>query len=143
VGTTVDSAAMIDPPDGSLAGRLDRRFELFEAIVLAIAAVLTAWAAFQATKWSGVQADDYSRAAAARTESTRASTQVGQLTAVDADTFTSWVAALAAEQSNGQDSGLSPDGSYMPRPGTESAFLYAASVPSSEPPSTPGWQPPR
>jgi hypothetical protein len=89
VGTTVDSAAKIEPSDASLAGRLDRRFELFEAIVLAIAAVLTAWAAFQATKWTGVQADDYSRAAAARTESTRASTQAGELTTVDADTFTS------------------------------------------------------
>jgi hypothetical protein len=36
-------------PDVSDGGRLDRRFELLEAIVLAIAAVLTAWAAFQAT----------------------------------------------------------------------------------------------
>ena len=59
----------------SEAERLDRRFELMEAIVVAIAALLTAWAAFQATKWSGVQADDYSRAGAARTESTKASTR--------------------------------------------------------------------
>ena len=33
------------------AARLDRRFELLEAILLAVATVLTAWSAFQATKW--------------------------------------------------------------------------------------------
>jgi hypothetical protein len=103
---------------------LDRRFELFEAIVLAIAAVLTAWAAFQATKWSGVQADDYSRAGAARTESSRASTRAGQLSGIDVNSFTSWISALGAEQRAGQDSGLGADGTYTPRPGTESGFLY-------------------
>ena len=107
------------------AVRLDRRFELLEAIVLAIAAVFTAWAAFQATKWSGVQADNYSRAGAARTESSRASTRAGQLTTIDVNTFTSWVAALAADQRAGQETGLSPDGTYTPRQGTESGFLYA------------------
>jgi hypothetical protein len=76
--------------------RLDRRFELLEAIVIAIAAVLTAWAAFQATKWSGVQADDYSRASAARTDSSRASTRAGQLSGIDVNSFTSWIAALTA-----------------------------------------------
>ena len=38
-----------DAAGDSTAQRLDRRFELLEAIVLAMAAVLTAWAAFQAT----------------------------------------------------------------------------------------------
>jgi hypothetical protein len=108
----------------SSAEALDHRFELFEAIVLAIAAVLTAWAAFQATKWSGVQADSYSRAGAARTESTRASTRAGQLSVIDVNTFTAWVAALGAERRAGDDSGLSADGTYTPQSGTESAFLY-------------------
>jgi ferric-dicitrate binding protein FerR (iron transport regulator) len=105
------------------AARLDRRFELLEAILLAVAAVLTAWSAFQATKWGGVQADSYSRAGAARTESVRASTRAGQLTAVDVDTFTSWLAALGADERAGVESGLTEDG-YTPRPRTESAFLY-------------------
>ncbi len=115
----------VKPPGESAAVRLDRRFEFLEAIVLAVAAVLTTWAAFQSTKWSGVQADDYNRASATRTESTRASTRAGQLAAIDVNTFTSWVAALAAEQRAGQDTGLSPDGTYTPRQGTESGFLYA------------------
>ncbi len=111
--------------EGSTEGeRLDRRFELLEAILLAVAALLTAWAAFQSTKWSGVQADDYSRAGAARTESTRASTRAGQLTVVDVNTFTSWIAAIGAEQRAGDATGVS-SGTYTPQPGSESAFLYA------------------
>ncbi len=106
------------------AVRLDRRFELLEAILLALAAILTAWTAFQATKWGGVQADSYSRAGAARTESVRASTRAGQLSAVDVDTFTSWLAAVGADERAGVESGLTEDG-YTPQPRTESAFLYA------------------
>jgi hypothetical protein len=113
-----------DAAGESTAQRLDRRFELLEAIVLAVAAVLTAWAAFQATKWSGEQADRYSRAGAARTESAKASTRGGQLTVIDVNTFTSWIGALGAEERAGQDSGLADDGTYTPQEGTESAFIY-------------------
>jgi hypothetical protein len=108
----------------STAQSLDRRFELREAIVLAIAAVLTAWAAFQATKWSGEQADNYSRAGAARTESAKASTRGGQLTVIDVNTFTSWIGALGAEERAGRENGLADDGTYTPQEGTESAFIY-------------------
>jgi len=117
--TTEDVAAS----GAATAVRLDHRFELLEAILLAVAAILTAWAAFQATKWGGVQADSYSRAGASRTESVRASTRAGQLSAVDVDTFTSWLAAVGADERAGVDSGLTDDG-YTPQPRTESAFLY-------------------
>jgi ferric-dicitrate binding protein FerR (iron transport regulator) len=107
----------------STAARLDRRFELLEAILLALAAILTAWSAFEATKWGGVQADSYSRAGAARTEAVGASTRAGQLSTIDVDTFTSWLAALGADERAGAESGLGDSG-YTPLPGTESAFLY-------------------
>jgi hypothetical protein len=121
---------MSDGQEGDLATAqrgahaLDRRFELYEAIVLAIAAVLTAWAAFQSTKWSGEQADNYSRAGAARTESARAYTRAGQLSVIDVNTFTAWIGALGAEQRAGVENGLADDGAYTPQPGTESAFFY-------------------
>jgi hypothetical protein len=118
---TTDTVVAAKGPDEAA---LDRRFELLEAILLAVAAILTAWAAFQSTKWGGVQADNYSRAGAARTESVRASTRAGQLSAIDVNTFTSWVAALSAESRAGLSNGLNPDGSYEPRDGTESGFLY-------------------
>jgi hypothetical protein len=121
---TIDEAGTAPPTTMSEAEALDHRFELFEAIVLAVAAVLTAWAAFQATKWSGVQADSYSRAGAARTESSRVSTRAGQLTVIDVNTFTAWIAALGAEQRAGEDSGLVTGTGYTPQPGTESAFIY-------------------
>jgi hypothetical protein len=84
-GAGGEAAGNAEPLPESVAAGLDRRFELLEAVLLAIAAVLTAWAGFQSTKWSGVQADSYSRAGAARTESVRASTTAGQLTAIDVD----------------------------------------------------------
>src|SRR4051812_16381318 len=105
--------------------RLDRRFELYEVILLAIAGVLTAWCAFQSTKWSGDQADSYARAAAARTESSRAATRAGQLTVIDVNTFTSWIAAIAAEQRDHLPNGLEPDGTYHPVAERQSGFLYA------------------
>jgi hypothetical protein len=123
VETTEPSGA--EASSQSEAERLDHGFELFEAIVLAIAALLTAWAAFQATKWSGVQADGYSRAGAARTQSAQATTRAGQLNVIDVNTFTAWIAALGAEQRAGQDSGLGAGGQYTPQPGTESGFIYA------------------
>jgi hypothetical protein len=103
---------------------LDRRFEIVEAVLLALATVLTAWTAFQSTKWSGVQANSYAQASATRVESSRASTRAGQMTVIDVDTFIAWVDALSAEERAGQRNGLAPDGSYMPNPESESGFFY-------------------
>lgn len=110
--------------DAAQARSLDRRFELFEALILALAAVMTAWAAFQSTKWSGVQADDYSRASASRVEATRAATRAGQLSVVDVIAFTAWIDAVSEERRAGIDSGLAADGTYRPAPGTESTFFH-------------------
>jgi hypothetical protein len=104
--------------------RLHVRLELVAAILLALAAVTTAWSAFQSTKWGGVQADSYSQASGTRVESTRASTEAGQLATIDVNTFTSWVAALSAEERAGTPTGLGPDGTYTPQRGTESGFLF-------------------
>jgi hypothetical protein len=74
---------------------LHRRAELLATILLAVAAVATAWSSYQSARWSGVQANDYSGANAARIESTRAATRAGQETQVDVLTFTQWVDAYA------------------------------------------------
>ncbi len=79
--------------------RLHARLELLATILLAVAAVATAWSSYQSARWSGVQAIDFSQANAARVESTRASTEAGQLTQVDVLTFTQWVNAYAAGDS--------------------------------------------
>ena len=84
--------------------RRDRRVELIAAIMLSIATVVTAWAAYQATRWSGDQSENYTKASATRTESVRSSTLANRQILIDVDTFISW---LDAEQSG--DDGLADD----------------------------------
>lgn len=72
-----------------------QRVELFATIVLALAAVATAWSTYQGAWWRGEQAVNTSRATAAHIESSEAQTRAGQLTQVDIATFTQWVDATA------------------------------------------------
>jgi len=69
------------------------RVDLFATILLAVAAVGTAWSTYQSTQWRGDQAVDTSKATAARIQSSEASTRAGQLTQVDIATFIQWVDA--------------------------------------------------
>lgn len=73
-----------------------RRVELFATVLLAVAAVATAWSTYQSTRWRGEQAADYSKATAARIESSQAATRAGQLTQVDIATFIQWIDADVA-----------------------------------------------
>lgn len=84
---TAPAAPTIDP--------FERKAELIAAVLLSIATVVTAWSAFQATKWSGEMAIEFSDANAARTESAEARAVAGQLTEIDVTVFTQWVAAYA------------------------------------------------
>jgi hypothetical protein len=87
-----------DPAATRDRDRLHGRAELLATILLAVAAVATAWSSYQSARWSGVQANDYSAANAARIESTRAATEAGQETQVDVLTFTQWVDAYARHE---------------------------------------------
>ncbi len=72
-----------------------KKLELLVTVLLAIATVATAWSSYQSTRWSGVQAINFSKANAARVESTRQSTLAGQQTQVDVATFIAWADAYA------------------------------------------------
>ena len=80
--------------------RRDRRVELIAAIMLSAATVVTAWSAYQATRWSGDQAESYTEASATRTESVRAFTEANRQVLIDVDTFLNW---MDAEQSGDHD----------------------------------------
>jgi hypothetical protein len=80
-----------------LRGFVHKRQDLLATILLAVAAVATAWSSYQSARWGGVQANSYSMANAARVESTRASTEAGQLTQIDVLTFTQWANAYSAK----------------------------------------------
>lgn len=113
----------IEASSGQRSAR--RRIEVAEAVLLAVAALFTAWAAFQSTKWSGVQANNFNSAGASRMESIRESNLANQQAAVDVDIFTSWVDAVATELRLDIDNGFEVGvGTYEPVAGTQSGFLY-------------------
>lgn len=72
--------------------------EICATVLLALAAVGTAWSSYQASRWNGEQAKSFSRATATRIESTRASSRADSETQIDVATFTQWVNAYAQRQ---------------------------------------------
>ena len=121
----VDEVEAADEGDaGRSADRQQRvdRVELIATFVLAIATVLTAWGAFQATKWGGVQANSYAAAGAARVESSKVASRAGQLVIVDVGLYQQWVGAVAGEEEPLSDV---VDGVYTPAQGTEAGYLYS------------------
>jgi hypothetical protein len=127
VGT--EAAPGPTPAERRSAHRFENRVELLATILLAVATVAASWSAFQATKWSGVQANSYASAGATRTEASQAHDRANAQTVVDVNTFLAWVQAVSSDHD-----GLVPTGgTYHPRPGTLSAFLYARFRPEFEP----------
>jgi hypothetical protein len=71
------------------------RVELAAAILLAVAAVATAWSSYQATRWNGEQTKASSRTNAIRIQAARAQGLAEAQTGIDVATFTQWVDAYA------------------------------------------------
>jgi hypothetical protein len=75
-----------------------RRFELAATLLLAIAAVATAWAAYQSARWHGEQAEAQGASVPARVESTRAANVANRQAEIDVALFTQWVHAYALDE---------------------------------------------
>jgi hypothetical protein len=73
-GWIVSDAQERNAPQAADARRRER-IELVATVVLAFATVLTAWSAFESTKWSGTQSVHFARAGADRTESAKAASR--------------------------------------------------------------------
>jgi hypothetical protein len=84
--------------EGASHGRFDRLFELAATLLLATAAVATAWAAYQSARWHGEQAEAQSASIAARVESTRAANVANRQAQIDVALFTQWVDAYARDE---------------------------------------------
>lgn len=69
------------------------RAELVATILLAVAAVATAWSSYQATRWNGEQAKASGRTNALRIEAARTQGLAEAQTQVDIATFMQWVDA--------------------------------------------------
>ena len=74
------------------------RVEVVATVILALAAVATAWSGYQASRWHGQQAIAFSHANAARVESNRASNLADSQTEIDVATFSQWVDAYARHE---------------------------------------------
>jgi hypothetical protein len=70
-----------------------RRLELFSTILLALATVATAWAAYQSRQWTGEQSQGYSRATASRIAVNRFAALAGRQVQIDVATFIQWIDA--------------------------------------------------
>jgi hypothetical protein len=74
------------------------RFELAATVLLAVAAVATAWAAYQSARWHGEQARGQSASIAARVESARSAGLASRNAQVDLALFTQWIDAYARDE---------------------------------------------
>jgi hypothetical protein len=84
--------------DEARQGRSERRFEFAATVLLAIAAVATAWASYQSARWHGEQAKAQSASIAARVEATRADNVANRQAQIDVALFTQWVDAYARNE---------------------------------------------
>jgi hypothetical protein len=82
-GDVLDALTRIDPTD--------RWVEVLAAAILAFAVIASAWSAYQATRWSGVQAAAFAQAGALRADSVRASDLADTDFAVDVEFFATWL----------------------------------------------------
>jgi hypothetical protein len=74
------------------------RVEVAATVLLAVAAVATAWSSYQATRWNGEQAKATSRTNALRIDAARAQGLSEAQKQVDVATFMQWVDAYARQE---------------------------------------------
>jgi hypothetical protein len=77
--------------------RRQRTLDTVTAVILAVAAVATAWATFQASQWSGAQSDAVAASSTARTESIRYSSAAGQTEQIDTAVWLQWLDAVSSK----------------------------------------------
>lgn len=89
--------------DGERAPKHLDLIEIFATLLLALAAVATAWSGYQANRWNGEQVKAGSRTNALRIDAARAQGLSEAETQVDVATYIEWVKAYAAEDEVLQD----------------------------------------
>jgi hypothetical protein len=75
--------------------RLHGVLEVLEAVVLAMAAITTAWSGYQAARWDGVQTECYGRSSRLRVEGQALDRQANQEKMYNALTVNEWLKAEA------------------------------------------------
>jgi hypothetical protein len=94
VHTVSSPTARVEPAARHNQQALDTFIELFSAAVLALTTVLSAWCAYQAVRWSGVQANAYAAASAARMDAVQQADRANVEQAVDVGLLVQYVVAM-------------------------------------------------
>jgi hypothetical protein len=90
---------MSDRPDGApdearpTVSHTEKRFEIFATVLLAVAALATAWSGYQASLWDGIQSSNYTQASAARTNAAQKHTEANQYRLADLSVFENYIDA--------------------------------------------------
>ncbi len=69
--------------------------ELAAVILLSVTTILTAWSAFQSSKWAGAMSIDFSQASAARIEASRDDGDANRRETIQVSLYTQWLQASA------------------------------------------------
>jgi hypothetical protein len=80
----------------SSTGTRTSAVEVVSTVLLAVAAVATAWSGYQATRWNGEQAKTSAKVTATRIDAARAAGRANFETQIDVTTFTQWIDAFAS-----------------------------------------------
>jgi hypothetical protein len=73
--------------------KIKARHELIAVVLLSITTILTAWSAFESSKWGGAMSISFSQASSARIEASRLDGRADQRTAVHVDLWVQWLDA--------------------------------------------------
>lgn len=103
--------------------KLNKRLELIATIVMAGAAILTAFATLQSSKWHGEQSREYSRANAARIESASFTNRATAAMSIDLDLYLVWLDAIRDELEDGTLV-FDAETGYQPVTGSRSTYFY-------------------
>lgn len=93
------NADAVDPGPSQAAGQRatrQRRIELVAVILLSTTTILTAWTAFQASKWGGAMSISFSQASSARIESAKLDGKANVRQSNQISLWTEWVSASGA-----------------------------------------------
>lgn len=89
-----DNQPDLSDDGAAVGGRLD----LWVAVILTTAGLLSAWASFQGGIWGGLESEHFHRANAALTRSSELAIQAGQRELEHTGLFVAWLGALAEGQ---------------------------------------------
>lgn len=74
-----------------------RRLEIIATVLLSITTVVTAWSAYQSSRWNGDMATLFNRAGVARTQETQQLMLANNQTTIDVGVFLNYAEAISAE----------------------------------------------